>query len=90
MQSGLPPLYTSQALACTHTQLPFLVSSRKTVSSLFPVFITGAGREERHRGHGYSIEGGQVARARCYQAEHHLAAMLRGQESRTQPAHNAT
>lgn len=50
MQSGLPPLYTSQALACTHTQLPFLVSSRKTVSPLSPVFITGAGREERHRG----------------------------------------
>lgn len=55
MQSGLPPLYTSRALACTHTQPPFLVSSRKTVSPLSPVFITGAGREERQHACGYSM-----------------------------------
>lgn len=46
MQSGSPPLYTSQALDCNHTQVPLLVSSRKTVVPLFPVFITGAGRKQ--------------------------------------------
>lgn len=46
MQSGLSPLYTSRALACTHTQPPLLVSSRNTVSPLSPVFITGAGTQE--------------------------------------------
>ena len=40
MKSGLPPLYTSLALACTHTQPHDLDSSRKTVSPLSPVFIT--------------------------------------------------
>lgn len=40
MKSGWPPLNTILEEACTQTQLPLLVSSRKTLKSLSPVFIT--------------------------------------------------
>lgn len=41
MKSGFPPLKTSLALDWTHTHVPLLASSLKTVKPLSPVFITG-------------------------------------------------
>lgn len=80
MQSGLSPLYTSRALACTHTQLPLLVSSRNTVSPLSPVFITGAGTQEKCRRQEFMHAGRQMTRTRCHEVEHHLAAVQWGLE----------
>lgn len=41
MKSGLPPLKISLALDFTHTQLPDLLRSLKTVRPVSPVLITG-------------------------------------------------
>lgn len=45
MKSGFPPLKITLALAWTHTHVPPLASSLKTVKPLSPVFITG-GKEK--------------------------------------------